>query len=391
MRNAGRIKLGFYPLPPPEAQRLRAHVRFPAEPFTALDPCVGDGEAFQTIVRDSTALRYGIELDAYRTEQARKLGISVLQGDTIEVECRVDSLSFLYLNPPYDFEVGKTGNDRMEAVFLRHTGRWLMPGGVLILVIPQRQLSRCARTLADHFEETQVYRLTDPESIKFNQVAVLAVRRHRHNRLRDEALEAQVQQFNILSEQPSLPPLTDVPGLSYPVPPSPPASFIYRGLAFDEVEDKLLESAAYRQVKRIILREHGMVRGRPLTPLHGGHVGLLCTAGMLNGVFGAGELRHVANWQSRKYTEIWQEEGDASNVRHTREYFSHECALLWINGATKVLTHKTDEKESDDPDDSAAELTEQRQDAPASPLQKSNVVVMPMRADAPRTNGSIEP
>jgi hypothetical protein len=28
--------------------------------------------------------------------------------------------------------------------------------------------------------------------------------------------------------------------------------------------------------------------GRPITPLHGGHVGLLCTAGLLNGVFGQG-------------------------------------------------------------------------------------------------------
>ena len=31
--------------------------------------------------------------------------------------------------------------------------------------------------------------------------------------------------------------------------------------------------------------------GRPITPLHGGHVGLLCTAGLLNGVFGKGDSR----------------------------------------------------------------------------------------------------
>src|SRR5437588_8503975 len=113
MRNAGRLKLGYFPLPLPEAQRLRAHLTFPTEPYAALDPCVGDGSAFQALVEQSTALQYGIELDAYRTEQARKLGIQVLQGDTLEVQCRVDSLSFLYLNPPYDFEIGKTDNLRM--------------------------------------------------------------------------------------------------------------------------------------------------------------------------------------------------------------------------------------------------------------------------------------
>ncbi len=88
MRNAGRLKLGYYPLPLSEAQRLRDQMAFPGEPFSALDPCVGDGGAFDTLVEQSPAMRYGIELDAYRTEQARKLGIEVLQADTTEVQCR---------------------------------------------------------------------------------------------------------------------------------------------------------------------------------------------------------------------------------------------------------------------------------------------------------------
>src|SRR5437016_1431866 len=103
MRNAGRLKLGFYPLPQCEAQRLRAHLSFPAEPFAALDPCVGDGAAFHTILDQSPALQYGIELDAYRTGQARELGIEVMHGNTLEVQCKVDSMAFVYLNPPYDF------------------------------------------------------------------------------------------------------------------------------------------------------------------------------------------------------------------------------------------------------------------------------------------------
>ncbi len=195
MRNAGRLKLGYYPLPLSEAQRLRSHLVFPRESFSALDPCVGNGSAFEILVQQSAALRYGIELDAYRMDQARKRNIEVVHGDTLEVQCRVDSLSFLYLNPPYDFEVGKTDNQRMELVFLRHTGRWLKPGGVLFFVIPKPQLSRCARTLAEHFEQIRVYRLTDPESVKFNQIAVLAVRRSRDRRLRDQELEACIMQI----------------------------------------------------------------------------------------------------------------------------------------------------------------------------------------------------
>lgn len=383
MRNAGRLKLGYYPLPLSEAQRLRTYLVFPEKPFCALDPCVGDGSAFEILVGQSAALRYGIELDAYRTEQARGRGIEVVQGDTLEVQCRVDSLSFLYLNPPYDFEVGKTDNQRMELVFLRHTGRWLKPGGVLFFVIPKAQLSRCARTLAEHFEQIRVYRLTDPDSIKFNQIVVVAVRRSRDRRLRDQELESRTSQVEALSET-ELGPLTDVPEYQYRTPESEPAVFVYKGLPLDEIEDKLVESSAYRQVKRILLREHGAVHGRPLTPLHGGHVGLLCTAGMLNGVFGQGELRHVAHWQSRKYTQTWKEEDEGKDVRHIREYFSHECAILWAKGTTQVLTHEPpideDEVEVEESDSYSREPSVNSA-GPFNGSARSKVVVMPERKD----------
>lgn len=377
MRNAGRLKLGYYPLPHSEAQRLRSHLAFPKEQFAALDPCVGGGTAFHIMVDQTSALPYGIELDSYRTEQARQFGIPVIHGDALEVHCAVDSLSFLYLNPPYDFEIGKTDNQRMEAVFLRHTGRWLKGQGVLFFVIPQKQLARCARTLAEHFEQIRVYRLTDPESVKFSQIAVLAVRRSRDRRLRDKELESCCAHLEAVSGQENLIPLPDNPEHLYTVPPSAPAVFVYRGLPFDEIEDKLLDSSAYRQVTRILLRERGRVHGRPLTPLHGGHVGLLCTAGMLNGIFGEGDLRHVANWQSRKYTKIWNDDEDGNDVRHIREYFSHECALLWASGKTQVLTHDLPEEEEEP--QGSGQQSEREEESPSHSTSK--VLVMPKRKD----------
>lgn len=381
MRNAGRLKLGYFPLPLTEADRLRAHLIFPEQQFAALDPCTGDGGAFQVLMHDSTALRYGLELDSYRAEQARKRDIAVIQGDTLDVECRVDSLSFLYLNPPYDFEVGSTNNQRMEAVFLRHTSRWLMPRGVLCFVIPQAQLAKCARTLAEHFEAIRVYRLTHPDCVKYDQVAVLAIRRARHRRLRDEELEAHSAQLERFSSQKELPLLSAAPEQRYQVPASEPAAFVYRGLPLDEIEDKLVESAAYRQVQRILLRERSEVCGRPVTPLHGGHVGLLCTAGMLNGVFGDGELRHVANWLSRKYTQTWREEDEAQNIRHISEYFSHECTILWANGTTQILTHEPPEAEEETDVSNTDDSNQSSRGASphSNGFRRSNLTVMPAK------------
>ena len=45
MRAHGQAKLGFYPLPVAEAERLKNWLHF-SEQFSALDPCVGDGIAF---------------------------------------------------------------------------------------------------------------------------------------------------------------------------------------------------------------------------------------------------------------------------------------------------------------------------------------------------------
>ena len=74
--------------------------------------------------------------------------------------------------------------------------------------------------------------------------------------------------------------------------------------------------------------------------------GLLCTAGMLNGVFGEGEARHIAHWRSVKFTDHWEEEEeDGTKILHDRERFSHELTLVFANGKTQVLTHEKKESE----------------------------------------------
>lgn len=147
MRIAGRLKLGFYPLPIREAERIRLKLQYPEE-FSALDPCVGDGVAFSRLLESTKAHAYGIEIDAYRAEQAAQLGIQVIQANALTVRCPAESVSLLYLNPPYDFEIGQQGNRRLEVVFLEHTYRWLKQKGVLVFVVPQAQLKVCAKLLA---------------------------------------------------------------------------------------------------------------------------------------------------------------------------------------------------------------------------------------------------
>jgi hypothetical protein len=345
MRPHGQTKLGFFPLPVAEAARLKNYLAFVLE-FSALDPCVGDGVAFTHLLRGVTAHRYGIEIDANRAEQAKGHGIETVQANTMDVRCQAEVVSLLYLNPPYDWESGESNNQRLELVFLEHSYRWLKAGGVLVFVIPQLRLAKCARLLSEHFTDLRVFRLTEPASLEYKQIVVLGTRRKRHSKVSDAVLLDGVRYLEALATKTDLEPLGDNPEFRYEVPSSEPVVLTHVGIPLDEVEDLLLESAAYRQAGRVLLPKLNDVKGRPLTPLHGGHVGLLCTAGMLNGVFGEGEDRHIAHWRSVKFTDHWEEkEEDGTKILHDRERFSHELTLLFANGKTQVLTHETKEAE----------------------------------------------
>ena len=165
MRNVARLKMGYYPLPEAEGVKLRSLLSF-SEPASVIDPCVGQGTALHLVTSDAQVRRYGVELDAERARIASANGIETIQGNAFDAIARPESFSLLYLNPPYDSEIGSIANRRMEAVFLEHTYRWLAMDGVLILVIPFERLHDCAGILGSHFAQLAVFRMTDEESVQ---------------------------------------------------------------------------------------------------------------------------------------------------------------------------------------------------------------------------------
>jgi hypothetical protein len=196
-----------------------------------------------------------------------------------------------------------------------------------------------------------------PESIRFRQIVVLGVRRnvrgaaHEENLRRALALAAN----GAYSRLPELA-LGAIEPLAVPL--SGEAALTYRGLPYNAIEDLLPHSAAWKQAAQVLLPNEDMAIGRPITPLHGGHVGLLCTAGLLNGVFGQGEERHIARWRSVKYvTEFEEEDGDTKIIRR-REKWSNELRLLYATGKVMKLTESASKEGDTDgecaPEDGAA-------------------------------------
>ena len=365
-RQISVLKLGYFPLPEKEANRIRQCLHIARE-ASVLDPCAGRGAALRTITDGAEARRYGIELDACRAAEAEQMLHAVIHGSVFETHCPVESFSLIYLNPPYQHEIGEGRNERMERVFLEHTYRWVKPGGVLVLVVPFDRVSDCRGVLTPHFRDKAIYRLTEPESVTYKQVVVFGVRRSRQER--DKLTDFAVQQANrklyeLTRCYEEIPVLPDSSHRIFTVPASAPVKLEYRGLPLDLIEDLLVSSPAWLQAQRVTHAPRTEVSGRPLTALHKGHVGLLCTSSLLNGRFGQGKELHLSFWESVKVVDKVEEEGDTPGamVIRERERFSQRLTLLYSDGRFALLSEKADPKEGGDakraPQDGDADVCE---------------------------------
>src|SRR5439155_13835825 len=144
----------------------------------------GTGGALRALSEGAPVRRYGVELDAYRAEEARKILDEVIHGSAFDTHSSVDSFSLVYLNPPYDFEMGEGKNQRMERLFLEHVARWVRPGGVLVMVISYDRVYECRQVLTPQFKDKAIYRLTEHEVVTYKQAVVFGVRRTRQERER---------------------------------------------------------------------------------------------------------------------------------------------------------------------------------------------------------------
>jgi len=173
MRIAGVEKAGFYPTPHETLERVKEILRrnaFHLRGRTALDPCAGEGEALAQVGRALGMRTHGIELEAERAEKAAQVLDKVHQGDALRWTAR--GYSLLWLNPPYDYGDGM----RLEKAFLRRYLESVLPGGVMVLLVPERVLGDLWPTLTRAYVPRLAARLPRGEYEVFKQAVVIAER-----------------------------------------------------------------------------------------------------------------------------------------------------------------------------------------------------------------------
>ncbi len=287
MRLAAQAKMGYYPTPPSVVSLIsQILVRNGQGNIRLLDPCAGEGIALKHIGEVLSAETYGIELDKERGRIAGDNLTRCLITDYQATCISNQAFSLLYLNPPYDWALKNdevSASERYERTFLKNTIRYLIPGGILVYLIPQGRLDKTiAKILAYRFKDVRVFRFPDDEYKTFKQIVLFGVLKKRAEE--DDGL---TQYLTDVGRNKAIVPFLDRSECRYIIPPSPSVkNFIFRTTSIDpseleiEVQTYGLCDKINHLVKPLSLSE----RIKPIMPLRQGHLAQLLACGMMNGV-----------------------------------------------------------------------------------------------------------
>lgn len=298
-RLASQVKAGFYPIPPEALAHILKALTFEGD-VNVLDPCAGKGKALKQIVEyvgketEFEAHPYAIELDEGRAQTVRQeFGEGALApADCYNCQVTAGSIQLLFLNPPYDNELGG-GSTEMQ--FLQHAHWWLQDGGVLIYVVPEDKVGRYSpslKFLAHNYDRLKY--MPFPDKVRKYREAMFICTKLKYVR------EQTTDEYN----DPDLPDkLVAKDKGSYKVPKRRGGPRTFAKVAMTPAE--MGRALSISPLQRHLLPPAPLALARPPLPLSKGHTAVLLSAGHLNGkVSPPGEEPHVIRGSCVKQTYV---------------------------------------------------------------------------------------
>ena len=290
MRPPAIEKMGYYPTDQPVIEVIQSYIA-PAETRARLfDPCAGEGRAASQLGQALNCETWGVELSPERAAKAEQVMDKVYQAPWQACFLTDESISCLFLNPPYEYD-RFDDQKRLELEFLKSTTPKLARGGLLVYIIPQRILGmpEVARLLGGHYENTRIYRFPDGLFEKFQQVVVFATRRLAYKIPGDREVGEITSQ-----SQGEIAPIQSVPQPVYPLVPAPIRGANSRPVVFKRMDwepEEVVEATQKAGVQTtsewldLINPSRGLAQlTQPVMPLKKGHVAMLMASGMMGTV-----------------------------------------------------------------------------------------------------------
>jgi hypothetical protein len=290
MRPPAIERMGYYPTDEPVVEFIRTYLKPSAEKGRLFDPCAGEGKAAAALGKALNCETWGVELSPDRAEKAQMVMDKVYQAPWQSCFLSDESVSWLYLNPPYEFD-RFDDQKRLEWDFLKTTAPKLMRGGLLSYIVPQKLLGMVdvARYLTGHFEEISVYRFPDGLYEKFKQVVVLAYKRKAFLAPTDQEVFS-IQSLATIDLEPFQ--VVDEP--VYELLPAPARGANGKPIVFKRTDwepEEVVEATATVGLHQtsewldLIHPSRGLAQlSQPVMPLKKGHIAMLMASGMMGTV-----------------------------------------------------------------------------------------------------------
>lgn len=340
------VKAGYFPTDEDTLSRIQSAIATPPTQGRRLiricDPCCGTGAALADIAQHLIDYQHdlkepslietlGVEFDKDRAWEAKKLLARVTHADIHDVVIKPRSLSLLFLNPPYGFGVSDSANmdrniidggekaERLERTFLKKTASTLMPGGLLVYVIPFYALDDEIRTyLARHFKDLRFYMAPEKQ---FQQCVIFGVK-VKPTHPRKDVLEMLAKaQAGELKDQVLPVEWCETP---YILPVATDDEFDFRAVRIDR--DQLIEELKHFESNLLwpsFDRHFNQARAshrRPLRELSRWHLALALAAGQVRGMIRSKNGRSFlikGDTFKRKQRTVTMETDEKGNVRQT--------------------------------------------------------------------------
>ncbi|GIU42809.1 hypothetical protein TUM4438_10230 [Shewanella sairae] len=288
------LKDGYYPTDNATLTGISYLLTVPSGNIRAIDPCCGEGAALQFLRNRyvNPMVCYGVELDKERAATANVQLNHVLNANTFDCVIASNSMSFLFLNPPYGDVVtdhlgtADKGMNRLEVQFTRRCLGMLRKEGVIALVIPFPSLTPAfCSYLVRNIGDIAVY---SAATDRFKQVVIMGVRRDmsgESNRLKRD--EHKTRLVSVGSGAMIAPPLPNSPAeLGYTAPVVPPSAFRFEVVT----PDKILLADVFSEHKGLWHRFNSVFSQaghhavpNPLRKLSPWHLSLALAAGQISG------------------------------------------------------------------------------------------------------------
>jgi len=291
MRPPAIERMGYYPTDDPVVEIIRTYLKPSIEKGRLFDPCAGEGKAASTLGKALNCETWGVELSPDRAEKAQNVMDKIYQAPWQSCVLSDESVSWLYLNPPYEFDRFE-GQKRLEWDFLKTTTSKLMRGGLLTYIVPQKILGmiEVPRLLAGHYEVITVYRFPDGLYEKFKQVVVLAYKR----KLYQLPTEKEVLSLQNLATE-ELEPIETAVEPIYELLSAPSRGANGKPIVFkrtdwepEEVVEATMEAGVQKTSEwlDLIHPTRGLTQlAQPVMPLKKGHIAMLMASGMMGTVW----------------------------------------------------------------------------------------------------------